>query len=87
MPCTVHDEQAQKDELVAWADKLHDSEHIAALHLDASRGHFSDWGNHTEDVELAWQMQRGPQGQVWGKHLQRKVTGRAPKLQHVPHFG
>ncbi|KAK9823782.1 hypothetical protein WJX72_005454 [[Myrmecia] bisecta] len=65
---------------------LGDVASLNALHYDASRGQYLDYGYHTEDVSLKWMLQRAPDGGVVAREL-RRMVGAPPKLQFVPHFG
>ena len=57
------------------------------LHWDAAAQQFRDWGNHTQDVALQWQVNRLPDGRIVSRELVRVVQGNPPEPQFVPHFG
>ena len=68
---------------------LEDPAALAHLHYDRGRGHFADFGNHTEALQLGYSLIRGPDGQPVGREVKRvpKTPGRPPQPQLVPHFG
>lgn len=70
--------QAEVEWYTADANYLSEYEQLKALHWDAENGHFADWGNHTEEVDLVATVDQGT--------LQRVVTT-PPRLRFVPQYG
>ena len=70
------------------AQLLEDVTSLKDLHFDAATGHFLDYGNHTEALQLQHVVYNTPQGQFRGP-LQRRLMdpSRPPGPQLVPHFG
>lgn len=68
---------------------LEDPVALALLHYDRGRGHFADFGNHTEALQLGYSLIRAPNGQPVGREVKRvpKTPGHLPQPQMVPHFG
>eukprot|EP00899_Mesostigma_viride_P027617 jgi/Mesvir1/803/Mv17396-RA.1 len=81
---------APSRQLAAYeADAAHlaDNRALEAVHFDAKRGGFFDFGNHTERVALRRKMLPPErEGQPPRTSVVREVTGR-PKMRHVPHVG
>ena len=69
----------------ATAALLEDVASLNALHYDAARRQYLDYGEHTEDVALEWQTVEMPHG-LHERHL-RRVVRSDPAPQLVPHFG
>ena len=68
---------------------LEDTAALAQLHYDRGRGHFADFGNHTEALQLGYSLIRAPSGQPVGREVKRVPTtpGHPPQPQMVPHYG
>ena len=78
-------EQAQQ--YAEEAARLGSFARLLDLHWDAAAQQFRDWGNHTQDVALQWQVNRLPNGRIVSRELVRVVQGEPPEPQFVPHFG
>lgn len=59
---------------------------LRAMHYDAARGQFLDFGNHSEAVELRWAMVKAHPQDPGSPRLLRMVT-QPPRERLVPHFG
>ena len=68
---------------------LEDPTALAQMHYDRGSGHFADFGNHTEALQLGYSLIRAPGGQVVGREVTRVPTtpGHPPQPRMVPYFG
>ena len=83
----THASPEQAQQYAEEAARLGSFTRLLDLHWDAAAEQFRDWGNHTQDVALHWQVHKLPNGRVVSRELVRVVQGRAPEAQFVPHFG
>eukprot|EP00249_Psilotum_nudum_P013497 c24364_g2_i3 orf=369-2918(-) len=70
----------------ATARELSNIKLLNKLYYDSDRGHYSDYGNHTEEVRLQWKILEDPQTGHSIRQLVRVVL-QQPRLQFIPHFG
>lgn len=77
--------EAEIEWYTADADYLSEYGRLKELHWDAGHGHFADWGNHTEDVDLV--VTGGVDQGTESEPRAHRVVKTPPHLSFVPQYG
>lgn len=82
LPAAAPDDVAA---LRADAAAYGDPSELHRLHFDVDRGHFADWGLHSENVTMRWIKRRDAQGALHREFA--RVVLEPPEYRFVPHHG